>query len=291
MKAANGWSAALLMAAAWLPAHAQPYRLSASTQAAASSVAPDADNNQSLSFFITDPRALLPQTLDVSARVGTGGQARASVAGEIGVLRAFTSANYPSGPGIAGLSNAYASITFMDTIAVSGAGLALGAPVSYRIDFAISGHISPFPSGYTPPTNAFATALARLQDNTTGQQAELQWNPRYMSSGVYSLTLNTAVGRELSFTGNLALSAQANSSTPPDLPHGATADFMNTAYFKLAPSVAGLNTVGMSGHDFLASAVPEPATWASLLAGLGLLAGLRRRAALPVTDHTSRPSS
>ena len=53
-------------------------------------------------------------------------------------------------------------------------------------------------------------------------------------------------------------------------------DFYHSAVYGLVPSVAGLNTVGASGIDFLASApVPEPAGRALLLLGLGLgLAGL-----------------
>ena len=62
------------------------------------------------------------------------------------------------------------------------------------------------------------------------------------------------------------------------------ADFYHSAVYGLVPSVAGLNTVGASGIDFLASApVPEPAGRALLLLGLGLAGllaarGLRRRA-------------
>ena len=53
------------------------------------------------------------------------------------------------------------------------------------------------------------------------------------------------------------------------------ADFYHSAVYGLVPSVAGLNTVGASGIDFLASApVPEPAGRALLLLGLGLGLGL-----------------
>ena len=59
----------------------------------------------------------------------------------------------------------------------------------------------------------------------------------------------------------------------------AEADFAHSAGYELIP-VAGLNTTGASGHNFLAAPVPEPGTWA-LMAG-GLLAPAAGRALVEV---------
>ena len=80
-------------------------------------------------------------------------------------------------------------------------------------------------------------------------------------SGGSNLTGGNVVGIELS-NATLARAAEA--------------DFSHSAYFYLSPSVAGLNTVGASGHDFMAP-VPEPAAAALLVAGLLALA-LRHKA-------------
>jgi hypothetical protein len=100
------------------------------------------------------------------------------------------------------------------------------------------------------------------------------WDAARQTTGLYSIVLNTAVGHTLSLFGSLNVGAQVAGNSP--VGRFAEANFYNSAHYNLAPSVAGLNTVGASGHDFAVSSVPEPQTWLQL--GLGLLALRRLRA-------------
>ena len=101
-----------------------------------------------------------------------------------------------------------------------------------------------------------------------------QWDAARHGTGLYSLTLATEVGHTLGLSGMLYASAYVSANAT--LARAAEADFSHSAYFYLSPSVAGLNTVGASGHDFMAP-VPEPAAAALLVAGLLALA-LRHKA-------------
>ena len=269
----------MLSAASLLPtlAQAQAWELKGYTTVAAASVAPGLEQgNDSQRFDVYGAQALQAQSLNIAVTLSDGGQARARVIGALGTLKAFASAAYPAAPHAQGQSNGHAAVSFLDTITVQGAGLAVGTPVSYRVDFAISGNITPALGPNTGPTFAMAGALVRLLDTSSNQRVQLDWNPRFLPGGLYSLTLATEVGHQLVLSGFLTADATANSGTPLGGPTSAVADFEHSAYFNLAPSVAGLNTVGLSGHDFAVTAVPEPATWLSLLAGLGLLAWRRK---------------
>jgi hypothetical protein len=262
-------------------AQAQAWELKGYTSVSAASVEPGLEQgNDSQRFDVYGAQALQAQALNIAVSLSDGGQARARVIGALGTLKAFASAAYPAAPQAQGLSNGFASVSFLDTITVQGAGLAVGTPVSYQVDFAIGGNISPALGPNARLTEATAEALVRLLDTSSNQRVELGWNPRFLANGLYSLTLATEVGHQLALSGFLTVNAKANSGTPLGEPTSALADFEHSAYFNLAPSVAGLNTVGLSGHDFAVAAVPEPATWLSLLAGLGLLAWRRKLGAV-----------
>ena len=81
------------------------------------------------------------------------------------------------------------------------------------------------------------------------------------------------MGHSLGVSGMLYAGAYVSSYA--QLGRSAVADFYHSAVYRLAPSVAGLNTVGASGHDFLAP-VPELSTWVAMLLGLATLGGLAR---------------
>ena len=227
--------------------------------------------NIDLSF---DPRAFSLQTLDRVAQVSNGGKAVGLFLGSIGLLKAYASAATPLG---GGLVTSTVTSSFADTIAVSGAGLAPGTPVSYRLDFSIQGSVLTSPSGAIP--GAFADAGVTLQDDNTYQAVSFSWSDKTKAPGVYSLVLNTQVGHSLVLYANLNVGAQVGSNSLTG--RFAEADFYHSARYALVPSVAGLNTVGSSGHDFAASSVPEPSSWALMAAGGLALIMLRRRRSRP----------
>lgn len=219
-----------------------------------------------------DPLAASLQAVDRTSRLGPGSEATARFLGQVGVLKAYASASYPLGGD--GLATSTASGSFYDEIQVTGAGLARGTPVSYRLDFSISGSVL----GVQPdPTfGAFGTASVSLRDYVTGKSVFMNWDNRRDATGIYSLTLNTTVGSSLLINAALQTGARVQGNSING--RFAEADFYHSALYSLTPSVTGLNAVGLSGHDFTA-AVPEPSSWALMALGVGMVAAFKRRRA------------
>ena len=98
-----------------------------------------------------------------------------------------------------------------DEIRVTGGGLAVGTPVSYRLDFSISGSVL----GVQPdPTfGAFGTASVSLQDYITGKSVFMNWDNRRDATGIYSLTLNTVVGSSLLINASLQTGARVQGNS------------------------------------------------------------------------------
>ena len=242
---------------------------------------PREDFNLVANFGFTDqPQALLPNSIERVATVSNGGGATSRFKGSVGSLKAFSAANFGYGFDAQGhsLFIGYGSSStqgsFVDRVLVGGAGLALGTPVSYRVDFSIDGSLSSPAFEIGGFLSASAGATARLSDLQSGQDVSFNWTAGQQAPGVYSLTLATQVGHTLQFTGSLNTFAYV--SYYAQLGRSAQADFYHSALYTLAPSVAGLNTVGASGHNFLAP-VPEPSRWALLGAGLLALVWMQRR--------------
>ena len=269
-------TALLLAMPVW--ASAQSYQLQAYARANTNDFLGNVGKSDYQDVDLQDkPKALALNALDAQSAAGGGG-AKASFLGTIGLLKAYASASYPrccaaNGQTVAyGYANGTAQGSFFDTIVVGGAGLAAGAPVSYRLDLRIDGTLSApaFESGGAPSADGIAEA--RLVDSDSRQEARLRWDAKQQATGVYSLTLDTHVGHTLNISGMLFADAYVGSGAVTA--RSAESDFYHSAGYTLTPSVSGLNTVGASGHDFT-SAVPEPGS--ALLAGLGLAAVFGRR--------------
>lgn len=251
-------------------AHAAPYGLSANVITEVTNF-PAGDRKVGFLDLHGDPLAFSLQAIDRTAQLGPGAQATGRFLGSVGLLKVYAGASYPLHGD--GLASSTVTSSFYDTIVVGGAGLAVGTPVSYRLDFSISGSVlGALPD---PTYGAFATASVSLQDDFTRQAVFMNWDNRRNATGIYSLTLNTTVGHSLLLVADLKAGArvQGNSLNA----RSAEADFYHSARYALTPSVAGLNVVGLSGHDYTVSAVPEPSSWALMALGLGAVV-LRRRA-------------
>ena len=225
--------------------------------------------------FLNEPAALDLNSLDASSSAMNFGSGIARVAGTIGSLRTFATASGFSEP--TGTVESRSQAEFFDTLMVSGNGLAAGTMVSYRVDFSINGGVTAPVSSAFGQSFARGLASVRLQDRTSGERVQLNWDAANDAVGVFSLTLATEIGHELSISGSLASGVVVR--IDPFTPLSATSDFFHTANYALAPSIAGLNTTGASGRNFLVApptGVPAPEAWGLLLLGLGAIATCAR---------------
>lgn len=274
--------AALILLASMSHAQAQSYQLSAYTRSHAADFLHNDDKTDFQNFdWLDKPQALTLNSLDTQAQVVSGGKASAKVLASIGMLKAYAFASYPYGYDAQGhlvqygYGNGTAQASFFDTLVVSSNTLAIGTPVSYRMDFTINGTLSSPNFELGGYLSASGIAEMRLRDRESGETSILSWNASTQATGVYSLVLNTQVGHTLSINGMLYAGADVGSYAQTG--RSTEADFYHSAYYQLTPSDSGLNTTGLSGHNFLTTAVPEPASYALLALGLGLLGFIRRR--------------
>lgn len=278
---------AALLATLWPAAGmAQTWQLSADLLANAVQFSPGPGTTDSHSAhldLLNQAAARELQVADELSQTPVGGLADARFMGRVGLLKAYAAASHPYCCDLQGhvLSTGYSNATvqarFYDTVAVQGAGLAAGTPVRYRVEFDITGSLSQpvFEMGGFLSVDGLAEV--RLRDLSSLQEVSLRWDASRQATGRYALTLDTQVGHSLGLSGMLYAGAYVSSYAR--LGRSAQADFYHSAAYGLTPSVAGLNTVGASGHDFLAP-VPEPAGAVLLLAGLVVLAGRARRQVL-----------
>lgn len=274
---------ALLLALAPIGGWAQSSFLTATLRANTTMTypAPREDRSPVVYLSLTDtPAAATLQLRDTDSHVSNGGTASALFKGRIGLLKAYAFASQPYCCTIGGelvttgFSDAAVDAGFGDTVNVSGAGLADGTAVQYRVGIRIDGTLSSPTFEMGGHVGVYGVAEVRLEDKTTREVVSLRWNAANQATGLYELTLNTQVGHQLSLVGYLNVGA--NIDTEARTARSGEADFYHSATYSLTPSVAGLNTVGASGVDFAVSSVPEPAPSALLLAGGGLLAWHRR---------------
>jgi hypothetical protein len=273
---------ALVLLAATSLASAQTYQAYGQVNLIVTQVAPGPitvlEDHPSFNW-LNQPQAAQSTLLEpLPLQVPIGGRAEGRFEGRIGALKAYAAAFYPGCCSVGGqrVVDGYAWVEarggFYDELLVQGAGLAPGSPVQYELLFRIDGQLSS--PHWESGGHLAAAGLANLSfsDLSTGQQLRFDWDATRQAPGTYRFVLDTAVGNRLAIGSSLLASASVDALAT--LARGVVADFGHSAYYHLQPSVAGLNTVGASGHDFLAP-VPEPSSWLLMLSGAALL--LRRK--------------
>jgi hypothetical protein len=205
---------------------------------------------------------------------GTGNTASASAAADFGALHVFAASHYDPGNDFnTANGNAYASFTDQLTAGASGATLDVISTLEGGVSLSASAH-----------------SMVHLYDTSNGADllnisGFLSYNS---SSQSIPMTINLIAGHNYLLYS--AVEAQAD-TVSPEGPHGArdaVADLSNTS--KLTIDIVSGSYTTVSGHDYsstvAAGAVPEPATWAMMIAGYGLLgAAARRRRAFPATGE------
>lgn len=251
---------------------------------------PQPESVQNVADFdwLNKPQAASPTHIEQEAVVSNGGVSRAGATGQIGTLKAWAEASYPantpSNP-VIGYATGTAQVSFYDTVAVTGAGLAIGTPVTYTLSIYVNGTQSRPSSEMGGVYSATALVEARLRDVAQGSSTIKYWNADKDAVGWYTLALDTAVGNELGVSAMLYVGAYV--SAYATVAHSAFADYGHSAYYYLTPSIAGLNTVGSSGHDFtISAAVPEPQAWA--LAAIGFFVVVVMTSKKPASAHRAQ---
>ena len=223
---------------------------------------------------------LLTQRSDTM--LSNGAQAHAQIEASMGVLKGRLSTHYEkSFDADGGFVDAVFSTSFEDFIEVTAPGLAAGAPITYTFSLTIDGTsgVTPLPAAPGALSVGFAASMGPAWLSPVPRVRTIDWQMS-QGDGVFSQTFEAVVGELVRVRGTLFAGSQAGTSNATS---DAWADYMSTARFHLTPSVAGANTVSVSGHDYALSAVPEASTAVLFVMGaLYVLAAWRGR--LPHLD-------
>jgi PEP-CTERM motif len=216
-------------------------------------------------------------TADAEARAG-GNSAVSFAAGDLGMLKASSAASFGPRfqPGVLGNAFSNASAGFNDEWLVQGAGLVAGTPVTLLFTVHINGTHSGASTLYgTSQRAGAAVALVGRDVGVGGLSQNFNWGSGTQSTGNYQWAYNTFVGRTVALSASLSTLASVDQYSSVGSMY---ADFGHTINLYLAPSLAGVGSVSLGGHDYALPAVPEPATWAVMLLGLAVLGARLRRA-------------
>jgi len=203
--------------------------------------------------------------------LSNGAQAHAQIEASMGVLKGKLSTHYEKTfNSDDGFVDAIFSTSFEDFIEVTAPGLAAGTPVTYTFSLTIDGTsgVTPLPAAPGALSGGFADSMGPAWLAPVPRVRTIDWQMS-QGDGVFSQTFEAVVGELVRVRGTLYAGSQAGFRNGTS---DAWADYMSTARFHLTPSVAGANTVSVSGHDYAVSVVPEPTT--AVLFVMGVLYAL-----------------
>jgi hypothetical protein len=197
-------------------------------------------------------------------------------------------------------TNVQASAGFTDYLTVNDAGVAIGTEVQVPFRY-LAEVVSNYPLGYPPfsehPIGVYASFIIPGigPQNFSTESGFFPFTRTTLASGngLYVVqsspfTVTAHVGDVLPISASFSISGQANiTDFNRQLEFGGFADGRNTAGIWLGDLPIGMTITSASGHDYsvdprLVTAVPEPESYALMLAGLacvGLVARCRQRRA------------
>lgn len=210
-------------------------------------------------------------TYSVNAEARAGANSALSFAsGALGMLKASSAVTFSERfvPGVLGNAFSNASAGFNDEWLIQGAGLAAGTPVTLLFTVQISGTDSSTSMLYGASQQAAAAVALSARDvGVAGLTQTFNWGSVAQATGSYVWAYSTFVGRTVALSAGLSTLATVDQYSSVGSMY---ADFSHTINLYVAPSLAGISTVSLGGHDYALAAVPEPATW--LLMALGVVA-------------------
>ena len=205
-------------------------------------------------------------------------------------------------------ASSYAQVYFIDTILLRSSNLALGSFVNVNFDYSLDGRGgAAFNTDITNNTYSFLNGVISIGDEFGRYPLSASFCVRTDRAGdcllvgggghspsfgvtVHSL-VSLQIGVEYTFMSSLTAASVAEANLvsggqgPINLLFGGSSrmDAFNTLNSFLTATSGDYEIVTASGHDYsLIAAVPEPQTYALLLAGLGALGvAVRRRSAAP----------
>jgi hypothetical protein len=207
-------------------------------------------------------------------------------------------------------TNVNVSASFTDYLTVSHADLAAGTLVQVPFRY-LAEVVSNYPLGY-PQYSAHPVSVYASFDipgigpqNFSTESGYFPWTRTTLANGngLYVVrsdpfTIEARVGDVLPVSALFAVSGQANiTDFNRRTDYGAFADGRNTAALWLGDLPDGMTITSASGHDYridptaIATApVPEPESYALMLAGLGALGFLARRKSAAKASSTRPPA-
>ncbi|MCX9155810.1 PEP-CTERM sorting domain-containing protein [Niveibacterium sp. 24ML] len=190
---------------------------------------------------------------------GFGFEASAEAVG--GALKAFASTSAVEG--VSGKSKAEGYASFTDYVTFTGG---VGSAEGFLLS-SLSGSLNAGDAG-----KAKYEYTVSIYDLGSGAKQALIDDERTFKLG--ELTLSNAYKNDFSFTfGNTYKLVASLTATAWN---GGVADFSHTANLNFALG-SGVNLTSASGYTYNVPAVPEPQTYAMLLAGLGMISVMARR--------------
>lgn len=204
-------------------------------------------------------------------------QSLATAASSAGVLKAVATAGFfTDGFRTFDSVTARAVARFDDVLRIKGAGSgSADVVVAFHVSGALGG--APFTSFATAGLSLQGSPLIDFRNDTAGSVGAYTCHGSGGSVTCQGeVTLRLPVNTDLPISGYLGVIASAVGAPGRD---SASAHYGHTALVQVSLLSPGFSLQSDSGHDY-ASAVPEPETWAAMLAGLIALALVRSCPAL-----------